>query len=123
MKRSIHYTIIACALTALVIGCSTTKSRENMLSAAGFKMVPATTAAQQSHLQTLPQDKITSVVRDGTTYYVFPDAKNQVLYVGQDAQYQEYQKLRLENQMSEEQLQAAEMEPAWGAWGPWGGWR
>lgn len=113
---------MACALAALVIGCASTKSTENMLSAAGFNRVPATTPQQQAHLQTLPPDKITSVVRNGTTYYVFPDPKNQVIYVGQEAQYQQYQKLRLENQMAQEQLQAAEMGPAWGVWGPgfWG---
>ncbi len=123
MKHSIHYTIIACALAALVIGCASTKSTENMLSAAGFKAVPATTAQQQAHLQSLPPDKITSVVRNGTTYYTFADPKNQVLYVGGQAQYQQYQKLRLENQMAEEQLQAAEWGPGWDAWGPWGmGW-
>jgi hypothetical protein len=122
MKHSIHYTIMACALAAIVIGCASTKSTENMLSAAGFKMVPATTPQQQAHLQTLPADKITSVVRNGTTYYVYPDPKRQQLYIGREAQYQQYQKLRLENQMAEEQLQAAEMGPGWDAWGPWGMW-
>ncbi len=122
MKDSIHYTIMACAIAAIVIGCASTKSTENMLSAAGFKMVQATTPQQQSHLQTLPADKITSVVRNGATYYVYPDPKRQVLYVGREAQYQQYQKLRLENQMAQEQLEAAEMGPGWDAWGPWGMW-
>lgn len=122
MKHLIHYTIIVCALAALAVGCASTKSKEDMLSAAGFKAVPATTSQQQAHLQTLPNDKITTVVRDGTTYYVFPDRKNQMLYVGRDAQYQQYQKLRLENQMAQEQLEAAQMGPGWDGWGPWGMW-
>src|SRR5215472_12402315 len=109
-------------LVALAIGCSTTKSRENMLSAAGFKMVPADTPERVAHLNSLPPDKITTVQRNGTLYYTFPDPKHNVLYVGQQEQYQEYQKLRLQNQMTQEQLSAAEMnENAWGVWGPWGG--
>ena len=116
------------ALTALaafvfVTGCSTTQQTENLLSAAGFKAIPATTPQQQAHLKTLPPHKVTMVVRDGQTSYVYPDVPHQVLYVGQDAQYQEYQRLRLQNQMAQDQVQAAEMntEPGWGVWGGFGG--
>jgi len=109
-------------LVALAIGCSSTKSTENMLSAAGFKMVPADTPERVAHLNSLPPDKITTVQRNGTLYYTFPDPKNNILYVGQQPQYEEYQKLRLQNQMTQEQLSAAEMnENAWGVWGAWGG--
>ena len=111
---------------AFMVGCSTTSQRENMLTAAGFKMVPADTPARQAHLNSLPADKITPVQRQGTIYYVFPDPKHNVLYVGQQPQYQEYQKMRLQKQMANEQLEAAQMnENAWGVWGPWGGpgWR
>jgi hypothetical protein len=111
------------ALLALAVGCTTTSKRENLLSAAGFKMVPAATPEQKAHLQTLPPDKVTMVQREGKTYFVFPDRKQQVLYVGQQAQYDEYQKLRLQNQLAEEQMNAAELnsEPAWGVWGGWDG--
>lgn len=104
-------------------GCATTKQTENLLSAAGFKVVPATTPQQQTHLKTLPPHKVTQVQRDGKIYFVYPDAAQQVLYVGQDAQFQQYQKLRLQNQMAQEQLEAAELnsDPAWGTWGAWGG--
>jgi hypothetical protein len=109
-------------LIGLAVGCSTTKSREDMLSAAGFRMVPANTPERQQHLNSLPADKITPVVRDGITYYTFPDPKQNVLYVGQEPQYQKYQNLRLQQQMAQEQMEAAQMnDQAWGAWGPWGG--
>ena len=71
------------ALAMLVSGCSTTQPTENLLSAAGFKIVPASTPEQQSHLKTLPPHKVTMVPREGKTYFVFPDQKQQVLYVGQ----------------------------------------
>ena len=123
MKHSLYYTVIVAAVMALVFGCSTTKSNESLLSAAGFKIIPARTAEQQAHLAALKPDKITMVERGGTNYFVFPDVKNQVAYVGRDAQYQEYQRLRLQKQMAEQQVQAAEMNDAdWGVWGP-GFWR
>jgi hypothetical protein len=110
------------ALLAVAIGCSTTKEKENMLSAAGFKMVPANTPEREAHLKSLPADKITPVQRQGTTYYTFPDPKSNVLYVGQEPQYQKYRQLRLQKQMADEQLETAQMnENAWGAWGAWGG--
>ncbi len=126
MKHSLHYILILFALVALVTGCSTTGSTENLLSAAGFKIIPATTAQQQAHLKTLKPDKVTRVERNGTNYFVFPDTKRQELYVGHDAQFQEYQKLRLQKQMAEQQVEAAEINQenlyGWGAWGPglWG---
>lgn len=109
------------ALVALVIGCSTMKQTENLLAAAGFKMVPATTPQQQAHLKTLPPGKVTRVVRDGKTYFAFPDAKQQVLYVGQQAQYDAYQKLRVQKQMAEAELTEAESPGPWAEWGYWGG--
>jgi hypothetical protein len=114
--------LVAGVLMGLAIGCGTTKSKENTLSAAGFKMIPANTPDRETHLSSLPADKITPVVRDGTTYYTFPDPKRNVLYVGQEAEYQKYRNLCLQKQIAEEQLNAAEMnDQAWGAWGPWGG--
>jgi hypothetical protein len=112
-------------LLALATGCSTTKEKENMLSAAGFQMVPADTPERQAHLKSLPADTITTAQRDGKLYYTFPDPKSNVLYVGQEPQYQKYRQLRYQKQLADEQLNAAEMnnDAAWGAWGPWGpGW-
>jgi len=110
-------------LACFAAGCSTTKQTENLLSAAGFKMMPATTPEQKAHLKTLAAGKVTTVQRSGTTYFVFPDAARQVLYVGQQPQYQEYQKLRLQNQMAMDQLQAAELnsDRDWSRWGVWPG--
>ena len=111
------------AVLASATGCSTTKQTENLLSAAGFKMVPAATPEQKAHLQRLPAGKVTTVQRNGTTYFVYPDAAKEMVYVGQQPQYQEYQKLRLQNHMAMDQLKAAELnsDPAWSQWGAWDG--
>src|ERR1700726_5259888 len=73
----------AFALLALALGCASTqtKNKENLLIAAGFKVIVPSTAAQQQ-LQALPAGKVTLVQKDGKTYYVFPDAANNQAYVG-----------------------------------------
>jgi len=114
--------LAAVALLAFAAGCTTTKQTEDMLSAAGFKIVLANTPQQQAHLKTLPKRKVTMVQRDGKMYFVYPDAKQNVLYVGQQAQYQAYQKARQEAMLAAEQESAAAMnDEAWATWGMWGG--
>jgi hypothetical protein len=120
--------INAIALLALAVGCTTTtqtQNKENLLIAAGFKVIIPKTAAQQQKLQTLPAGKVSLVQKNGQIYYVFPDAANNQAYVGGPNQYQTYKQLRLANQLSNENLEAAEMrqdaEMNLGAWGGWGG--
>ena len=122
--------ISAITLLALTVGCATTTStqnKESMLVAAGFKTVTPKTAAQKQKLQNLPPGKIAMIQKAGKTYYVYPDAPNNQAYVGGPKEYQEYQQLRAEKKLAEENLETAEMyqdaEMNWGAWGGWGaGW-
>ena len=123
--------ISAFALLALMVGCATTQtstqSKESMLVAAGFKTITPKTAAQQQKLQKLPPGKIAMIKKAGKTYYVFPDVAHNQAYVGGPKQYQEYQQLRTENKLAQENLETAEMyqdeEMDWDAWGGWGaGW-
>ena len=118
------------ALLALTAGCATTtstQSTESMLVASGFKVVTPKTPAQQQKLQKLPPGKVARINKAGNTYYVFPDAADNQAYVGGPKQYQEYQQLRAEKKLADENLETAEMYQdsmmGWGAWGGWGmGW-
>ena len=96
------------ALLAFVSGCATTKNTEELLSAAGFKAHPATTAQQQAHIKSLPAHKVSAVQKGGKTYYVFPDVARNVLYVGQSAEYEQYKKLRRQQELADEQDNPAE---------------
>src|ERR1700737_1649394 len=115
------------ALLPLAVGCASTQTenKENLLIAAGFKVIVPSTASQQQKLQALPPGKVTLVQKDGRTYSVFPDAANNQAYVGGPTQYQAYKQLRLENKLANENLEAAEMNQDasmdWGTWGGWGG--
>ncbi len=114
----------AMALIALAAGCASTQSKENMLVAAGFKVITPSTPEQIAKLKALPH-KVTQVQKDGKIYYVFPDVPRNQAYVGGPQQYQAYRQLKLEKQMADENLEAAEMNRDtsmnWGAWGGWGG--
>ena len=92
----------AFALLVLTLGCTSmqTQNKENLLIAAGFKVITPHTAAQQQKLQALPPDHVTLVQKDGKTYYVFPDAANNQAYVGGPKQYQAYRQLRLANKLA-----------------------
>jgi hypothetical protein len=121
--KTVRALLAVSVLLSLAIGCSTTQKRENTLSAAGFKMIAADTPEKKAQLNTLAVDKITPVQREGTLYYTFPDPRNNVLYVGQGPQYELYRQIGLQEQVADEQLNAAELsnDGAWAFWGPWGG--
>ena len=110
--------VFVAALIAFLSGCASTKQTEALLTAAGFKTRSATTAAQQEHLRSLPAHKVSLLQKDGKKYYVYPDTAKNVLYVGESAQYDEYQKLRKQQAWAEEQANpAAEMQTATALWG------
>jgi hypothetical protein len=118
----------AFTLLVLALGCASmqTQNKENLLIAAGFKVIVPSTVTQQQKLRALPAGKVTLVQKDGKIYYVFPDAANNQAYVGGLEQYQAYKQLRLANKLANENLEAAEMNQdasmSWGTWGGWGAW-
>lgn len=115
----------AVALIALAGGCATSDAlnNDNLAIAAGFKVITPQKPQQQAILAKLPKDKVSPVTYQGSTYYVLPDSMNNLAYVGGPAQYQDYQRLRVAKQLSNNNLEAAQMNEMddWGAWGGWGG--
>jgi hypothetical protein len=95
------------ALLALALGCASTKKTENLLTLAGFKPVAARTVKQQQQLKALPPGKVTSIQRKGKTYYVFPDVSHNQAYVGSPKEYQNYQQIRSDYQLSNQNAAAA----------------
>jgi hypothetical protein len=109
------------ALLALTVGCATTNTNSDLLSAAGFKLFPADTPRKQELLKTLTPGKLTLINWKGKQFYVQPDVPNNQAYVGTPAEYQTYQQLRLARQLSNDNLMAAQMnQTAMMGWGPWG---
>ena len=113
------------ALAVLAIGCAADlKNKQNLAAAAGFKIITPAGADQQAILAKLPPDKVTPVTYKGKGYYVLPDAKNHQAYIGGQTEYQAYRQLRLQQQISNDNLMAASMneDAAMNNWGAWGGW-
>lgn len=121
MKKTTSMLSIVCA-TALLLGCSSTKQKENLLSAAGFKPIAANSPQRVEHLKSLSDDRLTTANLNGHNYFVFPDWAENVLFVGQEPQYQQYQRMRLENELPEARVETAEVGDAWAGWGAWGRW-
>ncbi|MDM0014609.1 hypothetical protein QTH87_19355 [Variovorax sp. J22P168] len=114
--------IAAVALLALAAGCATgNRGNDETAVAAGFKIITPTTADQKALFARLPKNKVTPVQYRGVTYFVMPDSSNGLAYVGNSAQYSVYQEMRLQKRMSNEELQAAQLDQMdqvdWGAWG------
>lgn len=102
------------------------QSTEQLLAAAGFVMVPAETAEEEAHLNSLTPRKVEFSVKDNKALYWYADPTGcKCVYTGDQAAYDRYQNLRVQQQIADEQDEAAEQVMAdtnmWG-WmgGPWG---
>jgi hypothetical protein len=116
---AVFYGFIAMLLLALA-GCAAFQpdprvaadKKESMLSAAGFKMVPAETPDKLAHAQSLPQLKLQYYTdADGAVRYWMADAQYcHCVYVGNQSNYQQFKQMRFQAQLAAEQNQAAQMQ-------------
>jgi len=86
---------IAAAVT--IAGCATpapTPPDVGMLTAAGFKIIAATTTQQREHMRTLTPGQITAWQRNGREFFIYPDVAASRLYVGTPKEYQAFQRLQ-----------------------------
>ncbi|MDP3182851.1 MAG: hypothetical protein Q8M54_08555 [Desulfobaccales bacterium] len=130
----LELTMIGMALIALA-GCAAVQAiqkseamdKEQLLTAAGFRVRLADTPQKLAHLQTLTQRKLIAHQRDGKVYYVYADALAcKCLYIGNEEAYQRYQQLVIQQQIADQQRMTAEMnydaQMNWGMWGPYDPW-
>lgn len=122
-KRRATDIVLAITGAALVlVSCQAIENEaaqdtEQLLAAAGFHMKEATTPAQLANLQALTQRKIVIQEQDGQARYVYADAEDcKCVYVGSERNYDEYQKLSVEQEIAEDN---ADAPLDWGMWGPW----
>ena len=109
MKKILILTNIAAAIVALALitACQTTTSttaqNEALLAQSGFKPVTVTTPKQQAAVSKLPQNTVSAVKYQGKTYYVYPTAAKDKIYVGKQAHVNTAQKA-----VAAQQAQAAQ---------------
>jgi len=112
-------------LSAIAAGCATpqpTQETRDILIASGFHTVAATTSAQRAHLQTLPPGKIAIVHRNGKTWYVYPDAAREQIYVGNQSQFQSFRQTMQDEKLVTWQDEAAHSDGGSGDSGEWVVW-
>jgi hypothetical protein len=128
MRETVKHLAVSIVTAALLAGCAAIQAREaeqkeSVLSAAGFQMKLADTPERVAHLQQLTPRKIVPHMKDGKLLYVYADPTGcKCVYVGDQAAYQRYQQLAIQQQLAQENMMAAQMnEDAamnWGLWGP-----
>jgi len=118
MKKLLTLTGIAGigSVLALLAACETTGTaqsatakNEALLAQSGFKTIAVTTPKQQQAVGKLPQGTVSAVKYQGKTYYVYPTAAKDKIYVGKQAHVNAAQK-----SVAAQQAQAAQnsMNPA-----------
>ncbi len=113
--------------TLAAAACETPQQRiankEDMLTAAGFKFLPANTPTRQAALKQLPPNKFSRQIRDGRVFYVYPDPSVcACLYVGDQTAYGTYRANVFQKNLADERAMTAnEMSMYSWDWGPWGG--
>jgi hypothetical protein len=118
MMKQISGFAAAAILALAIAGCAAMQPTpeqqadqlEPMLSAAGFRMLPADNQQKLDHLQSLPQFQVKyfPAAEGGTRYWMADAQVCHCLYIGDEQAFQQYQKLRFEQHIADEQQQAAE---------------
>ena len=123
MKKLLSLAIAAAFLTGCAaIERAERKSTEQILAAAGFRILPANTPQRQASLAELKPFTIHRQIRGNFVYYVYPDPVNNFAYFGDQAAYSRYQNLVIQQQISDQNMMAAQMASMPGPWGGWGYW-
>jgi len=93
---------------------------EPMLEAAGFSELPAATSDQTTRLQALPPLKLNYYDdKNGVRHYWVADPEFcKCLFHGDEASYQRYENIKLENQVAERDRHAVEMQQQQQMMGP-----
>ena len=118
MKRVIPLLAFFLILTA----CTTNLQRkEQYLKEAGFRAVTPATTAQIAKVKAFPQGHIHQVSKKGKTLFLLADAKQNLLLVGGNTQFEKYQQLLYSKKINPEiaNEKAIRMEQA--EWDEWGG--
>ena len=111
-------------ITMACVGCATVNQLaaptptdqaqkvDPMLSAAGFKQLPASTPQQIERLKSLPPLKLGYYVDDngGANYWLADPDNCRCLFHGDEVAYQQYENMKLESQMAEQQQRAYETQ-------------
>lgn len=118
-------TKIILLLAAIILpGCASmgSSNTKSMLSAAGFSERTPETAKQKELYAAAESYKVQRITANGKTFYAYKDEKSGIALVGNESNYQQYEKLAVQQRIAQQEYQAAEMrrEAAMGWYGAYG---
>ena len=122
---NIKFALISLVAICLAACASTTSSNtKSLLSAAGFSVKTPETAKQKELYAAAKSYKVHRISANGKTMYAYKDAKTGTALIGDEASYQRYEKLSIQQKLTRQQYQAAQMEREmsmgwYGAYGPY----
>ncbi|MCX6959393.1 MAG: hypothetical protein NTW91_03715 [Verrucomicrobia bacterium] len=123
MKRLLQLLpLLSLTLLTICLGACTShlQQKENFLREAGFRAVTPSTPAQVAKVQALRQGHITQVTRSGKTLFVLADAKQNLLFIGGNPQFERYQQIlytkKVDPAIANEKADKM-LENDWGGWG------
>jgi hypothetical protein len=104
-----------------------TRSKTDLLLAAGFRQISPPTPQLKAHLQAMPQNQVFMASKGPKVFYGYADAAGSgSLYVGNQSQYQAYRQLAAQSRLAAEEREAARIDESmnmgwdeWGEAGPW----
>src|SRR4051794_14500380 len=116
MKLKVHpygllLPVVALGLAGLA-GCTSMGSSgtKSLLSSAGFHTHAPATPKQKELYSEMPAYKVERVTFNGKTFYAYKDEKDGIAYLGDESNYQQYERLALKQQIAQQQYQAVEMQ-------------
>jgi hypothetical protein len=120
----VRSTLLLFAACVAVSACTSevVQNKEDLLAAAGFRLVPANTPQRQASLRALPPHKFVHQVRNNAVVFTYADPTIcDCLYVGNQAAYDRYRQNVFVKNIADEQQMTAQMDQM--DYGPWGlGW-
>ena len=116
-QRSLSYLVLASLLAAVcglftLAGCASMESasQESLLTSAGFQARTPSTPKQKAAFAALPPYQLHRGTWKGRTVYAYKDEKAGVAYIGNKANYAQFQQLAAKAKLAEEKQVAHNMD-------------
>jgi hypothetical protein len=120
------YVVVTAIIGIFLVGCatapsgSTGNSQADLLAQAGFKAHPANSPEKMDYIKTLPPKKVVlNQYNDKPLYLVCVDPDSKQCYLGDEAAYERYKQLAIQQSISEDQLKVQEHRWDPQAWQMW----
>lgn len=121
---------VVIVLVSFLSGCAAIEkanqaNTENLLSAAGFRILPANSPKRQESLKSMVPHKLERKIKGEEVFYLYACPDHNFTYIGDQSQYSKYRELELQQEIanqntmsSQNAVMAAQQWNDWRVWGP-----